>query len=245
MKISFDSSHPSRLPVIILHGWSINPENAVKWQSFRDTLQKKGVETEFLGLPGLSSPLQEVWGLGNYVDWLDGQIKKYPQVILLGHSFGGQIAARYSAKHPEKVAKLVLIDSSGIRDHSFLATTKRTGFLVAAKVGKVFFQSDFFRNILYKLAREKDYQQAPPLLRRTMSSILDEEVVADLAHISAPTLLIWGAEDTVTPLFLGKIFATKIRHNQFKTISGARHSPQFTHINEVAQAVADFVQYEN
>ena len=245
MKIGLTFPHSNQVPIIILHGWSINPENSLKWQSFRDALQKKGFNSDFLGLPGLSTPLHEIWNLGNYTQWLDEHIKKYPKVILLGHSFGGQIAARYTVAHPEKVEKLILIDSSGIRDHSLLATTKRTGFLFAAKMGKVFFQSPFFRNLLYTLARERDYQQAPPLLRRTMSSILDDEVVTDLDRISASTLLIWGADDRVTPLFLGKIFATKIRHNQFHTIPGARHSPQFTHTDQVVQLITDFIHHEN
>lgn len=233
---------PSSLPVIILHGWSINPENEQKWQNFRRLLRERGVETEFLGLPGLSSPLQEVWNLDNYVQWLDEQLQKHPKIILLGHSFGGQIAVRYAALYPQKIQKLILIDSSGIRDHSPVATIKRTGFLMAAKIGKVFFRSDFFRNILYKLAREKDYQQAPPLLRRTMSSILDDEVVTDLEKITAPTLLVWGKSDAVTPLFLGKIFETKISGSQLRVIEGARHSPQFTHPEKVVEVVSEFIK---
>ena len=129
-------------PVIILHGWSLDSNKAQKWQEFRDALGQNGIESEIFKIPGLSAPLDEVWSLDDYVRWLDQEISaKFPNqtIILLGHSFGGQIASRYAAVHPQKVQKLILIDSSGIRDHSLLPTLKRTSFLTAAKIGKIFF----------------------------------------------------------------------------------------------------------
>lgn len=231
-------------PVIILHGWSLDSNKAQKWQEFRDALGQNGIESEIFKIPGLSAPLDEVWSLDDYVRWLDQEISaKFPNqtIILLGHSFGGQIASRYAAVHPQKVQKLILIDSSGIRDHSLLPTLKRTSFLTAAKIGKVFFQSQAMRNLLYKLARERDYQQAPPLLRRTMSKILDDEVLADLPRIDCPTLLIWGQDDRVTPLSLGKVFQQKISHSQLELVNGARHSPQYTHPQQVAHLIQNFL----
>ncbi len=232
---------PETLPVIILHGWSIDPDKEQKWQVFRDALTQKGISSKLLKIPGLSAPLQEVWDLENYVHWLDEELASESKVILLGHSFGGQVAIRYSATHPDKIAKLILVDSSGIRDHSLMPTIKRSIFLVMAKIGKVFFRHQIFRSLLYKLARERDYQQAPPLLRRTMSKILDDEVIADLPQITSPTLIVWGKEDVVTPLFIGEIFAKKIPHTSMKIVNGARHSPQYTHPQEVAQIVEQFL----
>jgi pimeloyl-ACP methyl ester carboxylesterase len=227
--------------IIILHGWTIDPASRQKWQVFTDLLKQKGFSIDFLNIPGLSAPLHEVWNLENYTQWLEEKLAGKKNVILLGHSFGGQIAVRYTATHPGKVNQLILVDSSGIRDHSFKATAKRVGFRFAAKIGKFFFRTEFFRTLLYKLARERDYQNAPPLLRRTMSQILDDEVVKDLPNITCPALIIWGEEDKVTPLFLGQVFKDKIPNNEFKTIQNARHSPQYTHPQQVADAVAQFM----
>src|SRR5258708_16473475 len=141
------------MALIILHGWSIDPATLQKWQHLCDFLEKKGIEGEILKIPGLSAPLDEVWSLQDYVQWLDGQLAGKKDVVLLGHSFGGQIAIRYAAQFPDKVAKLILIDSAGMRDHRPLPAIKRNSFYVAAKMGKVFFQSEIFRDLLYKLAR--------------------------------------------------------------------------------------------
>ncbi len=227
--------------IFLLHGWSTNPESLQKWAAFEKLLQQKGFETTVLKTPGLSAPLHEVWNLDNYVEWLSSHIAHEERVILLGHSFGGQIAIRYAATH-NNIEKLILIDSAGIRDYHLLPTIRRKIFFVAAKTGKIFFHYDVFRNALYKLARERDYQNAPPLLRRTMSTILDDEVIDNLPHVHASTLILWGENDRVTPLHLAHFFQQNIPHAQLKIIAEARHSPQFTHGEEVSDLVADFVK---
>ena len=227
--------------ITILHGWSTDQFNHQKWDALRGELQKRGIETEILGIPGLSAPLDEVWNLQNYMEWLDSELKGRKNVILLGHSFGGQMAVRYAALHPDKVQKLILVDSAGMRDHHFLPTVKRNVFWLMAKIGKIFSGNEMLRGLLYKLAREKDYHNAPPLLRRTMSTILDDEVVNDLPKIQSPTLIIWGSEDKVTPLFMSQIFHQKIAKSVLKIVNGARHSPQFTHVAEVAKYIEEFL----
>lgn len=227
--------------VYILHGWSVSDQNDHKWQPLMSELEKHGVSSRFLGLPGLSTPLNEVWNLQNYVEWVMEQLPSNKKVILLGHSFGGQIAIRLSALRPERVAKLVLIDSSGVRDHSLKAVLKRKLFWVLAKVGSVFFKFSWARTLLYKLARERDYNNAPPLLKRTMSMILEDEVLEDLPKIQAPTQIVWGQGDQVTPIWMGQKMHKLIPDSSLEIVSGARHSPQYTHIEQVASTVAAFV----
>ncbi len=230
------------MTLFILHGWSIDPTTLQKWQHFCDLLEKKGIKTTILKLPGLSAPLNEVWGLPNYVEWLDDQLKDQKDVVLLGHSFGGQIAIRYTAQFPHKVQKLILLDSAGMRDHRLMPTVKRRVFYFAAKLGKIFFRSEVFRQLLYRLAQERDYQNAPPLLRRTMSTILDDEVIKDLPHVHALTLIIWGNDDQVTPLFMGQFYHQKIEGSQLQIIAQARHSPQYTHPEQLANLIEEFLQ---
>ena len=232
----------ARMSVIyILHGWAIDQNNDQKWLPFMKDLERFGFVVEFLKLPGLSSPLNEVWTLDNYVDWVLSQIGSKKDVILIGHSFGGQIGVRLAALHPKKVTKLILIDSAGIRDHSLLPTLKRNAFWAMAKVGKILLPLSFMRTTLYKLARERDYVNAPPLLKRTMSTILDQEVISDLAEVVCPTLIIWGELDTVTPLKLAHIFNQRIAQSKLHIIPKARHSPQFTHKEQTVAPIVEFL----
>jgi pimeloyl-ACP methyl ester carboxylesterase len=81
-----------RYPIVILHGWAIDQQNDLKWQPFMEFLKEAGWKVHFLPLPGLSSPLEKVWQLNDYVNWVREQIRGEEQVILMGHSFGGQLA---------------------------------------------------------------------------------------------------------------------------------------------------------
>lgn len=229
-------------PVVVLHGWSLDAATRQKWQPVLDGLEADNFSVQFLSIPGLSAKLNAVWTLNDYARWLEQALKPFQSVILLGHSFGGQLAVRYTAAHPKQVHKLILIASAGVRDHSLKAKTKRGAFFVAAKIGKLVSQSDQLRNLLYKLARERDYLQAPPLLRQTMAKVVAEEVIEDMGKITCPTLLIWGEQDQVTPLWQGKIFQAKIPQAQLKIINGARHSPQYTHPEPTLTAITHFLK---
>lgn len=228
--------------LFILHGWAVDQLNQQKWLPLMNALEVEGIESTFLPIPGLSSPLNEVWQLADFTKWLDLQLASEDRVILLGHSFGGQIAIEFASQHPDKLSKLILIDSSGIRDHGVKATLKRKVFWTLAKAGKIFKKFDIIRRCFYILAREKDYLNSPPLLRRTMSLILDQEITSDLPKISCQTLIIWGRGDTTTPLKNAYLKSKLIPHNTLKIIDGARHSPQFTHVSKVAELIADFVR---
>lgn len=224
--------------VFVLHGWTFETK---KWAPFLAALKEVGLSPTLLKTPGLTSPLNSVWNLDNYVEWLAGKLKNETKVVLLGHSFGGQIAVRFAASYPDKVSQLILIDSAGVRDHSLWPTIKRAGFRVAANLGKMIFSDERLRKVLYFFARERDYLNAPPLLRRTMSAILDDEVVGDMPKVLAPTLLIWGRRDAVTPLKLARIFVEKIPQNRLAVIDEARHGPQFSHKTEVANLCKQFL----
>jgi pimeloyl-ACP methyl ester carboxylesterase len=235
--------------IYILHGWAVRSGNLnqEKWQPFFNELSKFGVNAVFLKLPGLSAPLNEVWNLENYVSWLKDELKSKAdgqKVILLGHSFGGQIAVKFTAQNPESVEKLILFDSAGIRDMSIKAIIKRTMFLIAAKIGKILFKSDALRNLMYKFAGESDYKNAPPLLRRTMSNILDNEILENLPNINIETKIIWGENDTVTPVKTAHQMHKLIVNSDLRFIKNARHSPQFTHPAETAKIVGEFLNGE-
>lgn len=224
--------------IYILHGWAYDVE---KWKTFIHQLELLKIDSKVLKLPGLTSPLDKAWSLNDYVNWLKTQFKNEKRVILLGHSLGGQIAIRYAANYPNQISKLVLIASSGIRDKSLFKILKRSIFLVVAKVGKLFTNSGFLKNILYKLAREKDYFKASPNMKKTMANILKEEVIDDLSNIKLPTCIIWGENDSTTPIFQAKLINSKIRNSELHILKNTKHSPQFSHPKKVAKIIRDFL----
>lgn len=229
------------MTIYLLHGWAHHGQQEEKWALVRAELAKSGFETKLLKIPGLSASLEEVWHLDDYVKWLEQTLPSEP-VILLGHSFGGQLAIRFAALFPQRVSQLILIDAAGRRPQNFTSKIKRFVFFYLAKWGKRITSADNWRTWFYRLVREKDYYIAPPQLRKTMSNILADEIVADLPKLTQSTLIIWGAWDKVTPLSQGKLFASRIANAKLEIIETARHSPQFTHPQEVAQIITVFLK---
>lgn len=219
--------------ILILHGWAYSTE---QWQPFVTVLKNNGFNVEMLKIPGLTEKLDSVWNIDNYVGWLNKKIGD-KKAVLIGHSNGGRILLAFAAKHPEKIKHLVLIDSAGIYHDELPIRLKRFIFQSLAGAGKKVTKSDTLRKLLYKLARERDYEKAPPFLKQTMVNLINFDVTKLLNKIKVPTLIIWGGQDTTTPLSDGKLMHQLIKGSKLHIIKSAKHSPQFTHVDEVIQAI--------
>lgn len=221
--------------IYILHGWTYSLE---KWKPIVELLNRDGVETLMLKIPGLTVPHDKVWQLDDYVEWVKDQLKdEIEPIILLGHSNGGRISIAFAAKYPEKVKKLILIDSAGIYHNELQLRLKRFAFGVLAKIGGAFSDSETLRSMLYKFARVSDYQKADPILRKTMLNLIHTDISNLFPSISAPATIIWGEKDDTTPLSDGGIMNEKIKNSKLFIIRGAKHSPHFTHVEEVEEII--------
>ncbi|HCR81057.1 MAG: Alpha/beta hydrolase fold protein [Candidatus Pacebacteria bacterium GW2011_GWB1_47_8] len=228
--------------IVVLHGWTLDPAVTTKWQPFLKLLKKAGFVVKSWPLPGLTIKKDTSLTLEDYVAWLDQKTKNLPPFILLGHSFGGQLAAQFACVYPNRVNRLILIDSSGIIDPAISKILKRSVFKLAAKVGRAVTKSTKLRQLLYTLARETDYYEANEAQRQTMSNLLQRDLTEHLPHITAPTLIIWGQYDAVTPLKLGRVFANRIPQATLKLIAGARHSPIYTHPQQTLKLITEFLK---
>jgi pimeloyl-ACP methyl ester carboxylesterase len=220
--------------IVVLHGWTYNLD---KWKPFVKALQEEGFETEILKIPGLTQKSSKTWDLDSYVEWVNKEIstKKQQKVILLGHSNGGRIAAAYAAKYPQKVFRLILIDSAGIYHRELYLEVKRLLFRTAAKIGKRITGSHSLKRFLYTLARERDYFEAPPETKQTIINMVESDIKSLLKKIDTPTLVIWGRNDKITPLKDAFIFNKMIRNSKLEVINGAKHSPFYTHTRKVTR----------
>ncbi len=221
--------------IFILHGWTYQTDT---WQPFLEILAERGIDAELLKIPGLTDGMNPVWTLDDYVEWLKNKTAGHEKVILIGHSNGGRISLAFTAKYPEKVARLILEDSAGIPPKG-LRVVKRDVFKVIAKIGGVVTQSELMRKILYKIIRESDYQKATPEMRQTMANLGSVDLSTILEKIQIPTLVVWGENDTTTPLANGKLMHEKIRGSRMIIITDAQHSPHITHTNKLADLITE------
>lgn len=220
--------------VYILHGWTYSTD---KWLPFLDLLKEHGIEATLLPIPGLTKPLEKAWTMKQYVQWLQRILKDESDVILLGHSNGGRISLAYAREYPEKIRHLFLLDSAGVYHNDLALRLKRGIFKGIAKVGKQLIRHPLPRKMLYKLTREQDYHDAPPVAREIMKNMILSDKQEHFRHVTVPTSLIWGRNDQQTPLADGLKMYAIIPKSLMHIIDGARHSPQFTHAQQVRDIV--------
>ena len=190
--------------LVIFHGWTRSHD---RWQLLIKKVQAYGYQVVYLVLPGFGGQdLDRPWQLDDYVSWVTEELKlkKIKRFFLLGHSNGGRIGLALAAQKPLGLRGLILVDSAGIRTRSSIKTGL---FWVAAKIGKKVLalpglscMRGLARYGLYRLARERDYLEAPEHLAQTMKGLIRTDLTGKMKRVPVPTLLVWGGQDTTTPL---------------------------------------------
>jgi len=118
-------------------------------------------------------------------------------IILIGHSLGGWIAARYAVKHPDSVSHLILINNAGIRYDGFEqqadAFTIKSVDDVRRLVQKMWFHYPwYFKPFTSSIYRTLSKKEVGGFVR----SIKEEDLLnQSLASLAMPLDVIWGAED--------------------------------------------------
>jgi pimeloyl-ACP methyl ester carboxylesterase len=142
---------------------------------------------------------------------------------IVGHSMGGRIAQWLAIDHPERVGTLTLVSSTGGDARGHARPAHATAALAAgdpATLGPYFF-GDAFRaehpEVLGMLGRS----DAPIRARRGhFQASSTHDAWDDLARISAPTLVVHGADDEITPVANGRDLAERIRGASFLEVAG-------------------------
>jgi len=179
--------------IILLHGWGQNIE---MMKPIGDAFSEK-FRITILDLPGFgeSSEPPYAWTIEDYNSFLEDFVKelKIKKPIVIGHSFGGRLAIRYSSRNP--IEKLVLFGSPCIRIKEDLPL-----YVKVLKGLKKIPGLDQFGEYMKKYIGSRDYKAASPIMRETLVQVVNEDLSKFAREIEEPTLLIWGENDTEAPL---------------------------------------------
>ncbi len=226
LKINYEEEGDGET-LILLHGWKNDLEI---WNSIAPSLNSYRVIR--LDLPGFgkSDSPSEAWDVSDYAIFLSEFLKKLEtsKITVIGHSFGGRIGIKFSVLYPDKISKLVLVDSGGIR----LKSVRRLFAFILAKLGKIIwlfplvrFNKEELRRKFYKAINANDYLEQNQILKKTFLKIISEDLRIEAKKIKIPTLIIWGEKDLITSLKEGRILANSIKNSQLIAIKDAGHWP--------------------
>jgi pimeloyl-ACP methyl ester carboxylesterase len=225
--------------LFIIHGWTYSLD---KWQKIVPILESNGFDVELLKVPGLTSPSDKVWDIDGYVDWLDQKLKDAKNVVLVGHSNGGRISMAYLNKYPDKVTKLILIDSAGVYHDDAQFKLKLQTLKLISKIAKLFIRNETLKKMFYKVIGSQDYFNAPPNMKATMQNMLKADKTINPSIIKVPTTIIWGRNDQLTPLTDGQKLHQAIAGSSLRVIDDARHAPFFTNPDQVVDYIKEAVK---
>ena len=217
----------SGIPVLLLHGWNSSYD---VYKGIITSLKDRChlVAPNFPGCGG-SDTMSEPWTLENYCDFVLKFIKaaKLENPILIGHSHGGRVILKMAAEGMLSPPKIVLLDSAGlIPKKSFKQKFRARSFKVIKHLLLLPGLKKYSANLLEKARRHygsADYNAAPEVLRKTMVSLVNTDLRDIIHNIKCPTLLIWGENDTATPLSDAKIIKDLIPDAGLCVINGAGH----------------------
>lgn len=197
-------------------------------------------------LPIFEMPLRKVSvaGLVDHVaEFVD--FKGYDKVHVLGNSLGGHIALLYTLAHPEKVGSVILTGSSGLfesamgtsfpkrGDYNFIKKKTQDTFYDPAVAGKELVDEVF--DIV------NDRNKAIRIIA-TAKSAVRHNLGDKLYMVKAPTLLIWGKDDKVTPAFVGEKFHELIGNSRLIFLDKCGHAPMMEHPEIFNNFLEDFLQ---
>lgn len=226
--------------VILLHGLGADATN---WAMNTSVLAKSFhvFVPDQIGFGESDKPLIN-YRVATLVDFLDGFYDKVgiAKATLVGNSLGGWAAMAFTLAHPDKVERLVLVDSAG---YSFekLGTPKPTietldGLNPSTVAGCKAVLSLILANKSLATDRAAEFLFAAHMkkgdgytIERFIDSIQRGQDVVDgkLGAIHVPALIVWGAEDALTLPAGGKMLAKEIAGSELVMLDHCGHIPQF------------------
>jgi pimeloyl-ACP methyl ester carboxylesterase len=234
-------------PVVYLHG-----PFGQEWDGFLDDLASyRRVYAPAHAGSEQTEDLEQLDGIPDLLLYYDDLFDRLglERVDLIGHSFGGMVAAEYAATFRDRVGKLVLIDAMGlwrddapVQDHLLVAPEKLV---------KLLFHDPSKPEVAAKLAMPKDRDAMNAAMVHRFGSLAstshfihpipERGLRKRLRRIKADTLVLWGAEDALVPSVYAQEFAARIRNARLETISNAGHTPHVEQRAAVSAAVKSFL----
>ncbi len=232
--------------VLILHGWGVGSDS---WVEEAVLLAQGGYKVIVPDMPGFgkSEVPKEPWGVDDYVDWARdfvGELK-LERFVLMGHSFGGQVAVKFCAANPDGVDGLVLCAAAVIRKPRLGSRQLLAKYLAKTKV---IFQNIPFgiypvlRKIVYRISGTRDYSQLQGVMAQTFLNVVAESALDSAKQIKTPTLIVWGDKDRETPIEDAYEINKAITDSRMEIIAGAGHKLHRTHTQILAEKITDFLK---
>ncbi len=220
-----ESGDKQGTPIILLHGLLgalSNFEGIINYFS-----KTHNVMVPILPLFEISLRSLSVMKLVEYVEDFIA-FHQFKKVHILGNSLGGHIAQLYTLKNPQRVESMILTGSSGLFESAMGTTFPKRGNYeyMKQKAESVFYDPAIATKELVDQVYDivNDLKKALCVVALAKSAVR-HNLEEHLDNIKVPTLLVWGIQDAVTPLWVGEKFLELIPNSELVKVDKCGHAP--------------------
>jgi len=226
--------------LLLLHGASASLHTWEPWvRSLRWDHRVLSVDLPPSGLTGPHP--EDRYDTDAYLALVDGVLDHAgaEEAVLVGNSLGGYIAARYAARHPDRVRGLVLISPAGYpqalpwplrllatrgvgRIHSRITPRWMVARAVASAYGDPARIRPGVVDRYWELVRAPGNREGLRHLARTMDELRQREPEW-VEEVTVPTLLLWGEADRFTPVELAERWQEDLPDMELVILEGVGH----------------------
>jgi pimeloyl-ACP methyl ester carboxylesterase len=181
---------------------------------------------------------------------------------LIGNSMGGAVSLKFTNSYPDRVEKLVLVDSMGLGKEirlgirlitlpAIVSLLRPGRWMIPAMLRSNFYNSQLlppewieFRYPIFAIPDRNRVILRLGQSNFTLAGVrpdVYQPIVDSLPNIDRPTLIIWGDRDRITPVKHADIAAAGLPHNQLEIFSECGHHPYLEYPAKFNQLVVDFL----
>jgi pimeloyl-ACP methyl ester carboxylesterase len=247
------------LPIILVHGTSASLHT---WNGWTEVLSDHHRVIRF-DMPGfgLTGPHpQAKYRIEDYAETLVKLMDamNIDTAIVAGNSLGGYVAWSTAVLYPERVAKLILVDSSG---YPFKSQSIPIGFRISQSPILKYLLGNIMPRTVVKSSLENVYGNPEGITKDLVDRYFDLNIregnraalvkrfretkagqLADrVGELTQPTLIMWGEQDNLIPISVGQRFHQEITNSQFISFSELGHVPHEENPQVTVAAVEQFL----
>jgi len=167
------------------------------------------------------------------------------RAVVGGNSLGGHVALTLALRWPARVSGLILTGSSGLFERGFTRNVPHvpTTEYVRTKMEEIFYDPALVTPSWVESVRRIVTTRASALRVLHFARAAKRDCLEDrLPQVEAPTLLVWGKEDRVTPVEVAERFHTLIPHSELVYITNCGHAPMLEHPATFGEIVEEWLR---